>query len=183
MKTISDLLLIIYDILNIEEKKHPEIVNGVRTKYNPTENRIYIANSGIPKLFHELGHEAVHYLQNIEGRLTPYSLEDIKKYRGKKEGMFYKYSIEREATAFGWVLASCLNDYFYSNKEDIRSIYLYSRNYYSKMIQLPLQDVESNEVLNALQEKLNEAYNEAKTRYIKLIENKKSELLRWYNIG
>ncbi|QMS85276.1 hypothetical protein [Candidatus Xianfuyuplasma coldseepsis] len=180
MRQISDLMLIIYDVLGIKGKNHPILVSGVRTKYNPVENIIYVRSIGFPTIIHEIGHEAVHYLQHTENRLKPYDRMDIEKFRGKKEGMFCKYDFEREAIAFSWVLALKLNEYFFSAREDIKQQYKYHKNFYSSMVQLRITDVTNEIVMEELQMKLDLAYDRAKAKYIGLIENKRQEFINWY---
>ena len=180
MKSTDKLVEIILDVLDVKQENRPVLVNGnSRTIYNPTLNTIFLAINSLPDAFVHLAHESMHYLQHSENRLGNYTNEDRANYKGKTEGMFYTYEFEREAQAFGWLLAGKLVELLYSKKPSIKTAYEHNKKLYIKMMQLVESDVTSKEELIRIQELLDLEFTRIKEKYSERVDEFASQFIYW----
>jgi len=180
MKSNNSLVEIILDVLGVENSKRPKLALGTRTFYRKNINTIFIGCDKMPRAIVEIGHECMHCCQNAEGRLGNYSVADRLAYTNKAEGMFFKYVFEREAQAFGWILAGKLVEMFYSDRADIKEAYEKNRDLYSEMFRLVESSVTTVQDMNSLQQLLDEEFTRSKEKWSSRIDVFKQQFIDWY---
>ena len=177
----NELVDIICKILQLDTTKLIK-QNGDITKFTNTHNGIYIiqiSGYGLLESFEKIGHELMHFKQEITGCLKPYDKSFIEKFKGKKEGMFYEYDTECEAEAFGRRLAYHANELFFSNHPQ-KEIYESNKKLFSHMPSLKLESVTDADKLDELKQKMENYYNDAINKYDSLFADYDDELRKWH---
>lgn len=184
MKDYKELVDIVLDILGVN-KNRPTITcfKCIRTKYNKSSNCINLSNDKIPSGIVEIAHECMHVFQNQNNTLGSYKGEDIDNWiKNKEEERFYSYQFEAEAQGFAWYFTYRFFVIIYDKNTTInQNIYNNNKKLFSKAPVLNNDTIPRIE-LEKLQENLNTAYETAKNKYEKIIDNNVKKIKLWYEL-
>ena len=180
------LIDIICDILDIKNDMLVTAYSFLPTKYNKEYNSINIyvdKEIGILDLFLNIGHETFHAKQHRANMLIidmqEYQ-ERFIKYKDDQWMMYYYYTLEREAHAFGWLLAGCANDILYKN-HDNQEFYEQGKNIYKSMMKLWLSDTRLHTYREETQKWLDEEFEKMSGHYKEKILSKANDFVSWKN--